>query len=98
MMNNGKIDKATRRYRMKCRNIMLRLATADRKKQGTCVSFEDLRIPFQDYHIMDLRERHLVTLGVNNGSKPGAMLHREYRDMTMGEFSEMLDREIGKVY
>jgi hypothetical protein len=98
MMNDRRIDRKTRLYRMKCRNIMLRLAAADRKKHGVCVSFEDLRIPFQDYHAMDLREKHLVTLGVDNNGRPGAILHREYRDMTMGDFNEMLDREIGKVY
>lgn len=98
MMNDRRIDRATRLYRVKCRNIMLRLAAVDRKRRGTCVSFDDLGLPFQDYHVMDLREKKLVTLGVDNTGKPGAMLHREYRDMAMSDFNEMLDREIGKAY
>lgn len=57
-----------------------------------------MKIPFQDYHVMDIREKHLVTLGVDYNGRPGVILHREYRNMTMGEFNEMLDREIGKTY
>lgn len=77
---------------------MLRLAAADRKKHGVCVSFSDLKIPFQDYRVMDMREKRLVTLGVDDNGRPGAILRREYRDMTMKDFNEMLDREIGKTY
>lgn len=97
-MNNERIDKQTRRYRNKCRHIMLRLAIADRRKNGTCVSFDDLGVPFQDFHIMDLRERHLVTLSVDNNGKPGVLLRTEYRSITAGEFNDVLDREIGKIY
>ena len=97
-MNNERIDQQTKRYRVKCRYIMLRLAAADRRKAGACVSFEDLGVPFQDYHVMDLREKRLVTLSLDNSGKPGALLRSEYSGMTLSEFNDVLNREIGKTY
>lgn len=97
-MDKERKDQQVKRYRAKCRYIMLRLAAADRRKAGTCVSFEDLGVPFQDYHVMDLREKRLVALSLDNSGKPGALLRSEYSGMTLSEFNDVLNREIGKSY
>ena len=97
-MDKERKDQQTKRYRAKCRYIMLRLAAADRRKAGACVSFEDLGVPFQDYHVMDLREKSLITLSLDNNGKPGALLRSEYSGMTLNEFNDVLNREIGKSY
>ena len=91
-----RLDKNTKKYRLKCRGIMLRLRVEASKRQNPVVSYDDLLLPFQDYHCLDLREKGLVILGTDHYGRPGVALNRIYRDLDPIAFKDVLDGCIGK--
>lgn len=76
--------------------ILLRLAVRARKNVNPTVSFEDLRLPFQDYHCLDLREKGFVVLGTDEVGRPGVALNRMYRGLTAIEFADVVNLAVGK--
>lgn len=62
----------------------------DRRIDIPTISFEDLKVPFQDKNIMDMRNLGICVLSTDNEGKPGAMLHKEYADLNITEFQSSL--------
>lgn len=77
----------------KTRSLAIRLSVLSRKRySGTmvpCISFEELRVPFQDTRLMDLRARGFLTLSSGSDGQ-GVQLKRIYLDMPASEFYELL--------
>lgn len=93
-----RITKDERRYRAKCRDILMRLAKLSKGRTNQCVPFAELGVKFQDYHCLDLRDKGLVHLGVDNDGHCGILLNRAYQGLSMQELAEVMNLVIGKLY
>lgn len=87
------MDKKKRKYNLKVRSIIQKCANQARKNANPFVSFENLNVPFQDFHCLDLRDRGYVVLGLDHDGHPGVALDRKYRDFSPAEISEFLQRD-----
>lgn len=96
-MQIPRTDKARNKYLLKCRQIIIRCAAAARKNINPFVSFEDLHLPFQDFHCMDLREKGWLILGTDVDGKPGVALNRMYRGFDQVQLMDWLREHLGKV-
>lgn len=76
----------------------MKLHAEARKRVNPHVSFDDLGVPFQDYHCMDLRESGLVSFGMDDEGKCAVALSRTYRGVDMQVLKDVMDSVIGKEY
>lgn len=74
------------------KNIALRLFVLTRKKRSDStsryiptISWHELKVPFQDIAVMDLRQ-----MGVLRLSGDGVMLEQRFADMSTNEFQEYI--------
>lgn len=87
----NQLDKNKKAYIRVCRSIIHRCASKANKSINTFVSFEDLRLPFQDYHCLDLRERGWLILGVDENGKQGVSLAPCYRGLSGVALAETME-------
>lgn len=85
-------------FKHKRKVVACNLLTLTRKYRYTpisdppCISFEELKVPFQWCGLLDLREAGICTMGSTNDGKAGVVLRRAYADMSNGEFLESYKR------
>lgn len=97
-MFNVKIlnDINKKKYIHVCRSIILRCNAAVRKNINPYVSFEDLHLPFQDFHCMDLREKGWLVLGTDKDGNPGVALDRKYRGFDATQLMDWMREHLGR--
>lgn len=86
-----------KKYISRCRMIIIKCSHAARKNINPVVSFEDLHLPFQDFHCMDLREKGWLVLGTDEDGKPGVALDRRYRGFDATQLMDWLREHLGSV-